>query len=146
MMKDTYMANAQNVNKEWLVIDATDKTVGRLSAEVAAILRGKHKPTFTPHVDCGDNVIIINAEKVKFTGNKLQDKMYYRHSNHPGGLKEETAAKVMESHPERILERSIKGMLPKTKLGRQMYRNLYIYVGAEHKHEAQQPKPYELRG
>lgn len=146
MMKDTYMANAQNVNKEWLIIDAADKTVGRLSAEVAAILRGKHKPTFTPHVDCGDNVIIINAEKVKFTGNKLQDKVYYRHSNHPGGLKEETAAKVMESHPERILERSIKGMLPKTKLGRQMYRNLYIYVGSEHKHEAQQPKPYELRG
>ncbi len=146
MMKDTYMANAQNVNKEWLIIDATDKTVGRLSAEVAAILRGKHKPTFTPHVDCGDNVIIINAEKVKFTGNKLQNKVYYRHSNHPGGLKEETAAKVMESHPERILERSIKGMLPKTKLGRQMYRNLYIYVGGEHKHEAQQPKPYELRG
>lgn len=146
MMKDTYMANAQNVNKEWLIIDAADKTVGRLSAEVAGILRGKHKPTFTPHVDCGDNVIIINAEKVKFTGNKLQNKVYYRHSNHPGGLKEETAAKVMESHPERILERSIKGMLPKTKLGRQMYRNLYIYVGSEHKHEAQQPKPYELRG
>lgn len=146
MMKDTYMANAQNVNKEWLVIDATDQTVGRLSAEVAAILRGKHKPTFTPHVDCGDNVIIINAEKVKFTGNKLQNKVYYRHSNHPGGLKEETAAKVMETHPERILERSIKGMLPKTKLGRQMYRNLYIYVGGEHKHEAQQPRPYELRG
>ncbi len=146
MMKDTYMANAQIVNKEWLVIDATDKTVGRLSAEVAAILRGKHKPTFTPHVDCGDNVIIINAEKVKFTGNKLEDKKYYRHSNHPGGLKEETAAKVMETHPERILERSIKGMLPKTKLGRQMYRNLYVYVGSEHKHEAQQPKPYELRG
>ncbi len=146
MMKDTYMANAQNINKEWLIIDATDKTVGRLSAEVAAILRGKHKPTFTPHVDCGDNVIIINAEKVKFTGNKLQNKVYYRHSNHPGGLKEETAAKVMESHPERILERSIKGMLPKTKLGRQMYRNLYIYVGSEHKHAAQQPKPYELRG
>lgn len=146
MMKDTYMANAQNVNKEWLIIDATDKTVGRLSAEVAAILRGKHKPTFTPHVDCGDNVIIINAEKVKFTGNKLQNKVYYRHSNHPGGLKEETAEKVMENHPERILERSIKGMLPKTKLGRQMYRNLYIYVGSEHKHAAQQPKPYELRG
>ncbi len=145
-MKDTYMANAQNVNKEWLLIDATDKTVGRLSAEVAAILRGKHKPTFTPHVDCGDNVVIINAEKIKFTGNKLQDKMYYRHSNHPGGLKSETAAKVMETHPERILERSIKGMLPKTKLGRQMYRNLYIYVGSEHKHEAQQPRPYELRG
>ncbi len=146
MMKDTYMANAQNVNKEWLIIDATDKTVGRLSAEVAAILRGKHKPTFTPHVDCGDNVIIINAEKVKFTGNKLEKKVYYRHSNHPGGLKEETAGKVMETHPERILERSIKGMLPKTKLGRQMYRNLYVYVGGEHNHAAQQPKPYELRG
>ncbi|WOO88213.1 50S ribosomal protein L13 [Mollicutes bacterium LVI A0039] len=145
-MKDTYMANAQNVNKEWLIIDATDKTVGRLSTEVASILRGKHKPTFTPHVDCGDNVIIINAEKVVFTGNKLENKVYYRHSNHPGGLKEETAAKVMATHPERILERSIKGMLPKTKLGREMYRNLYIYVGGEHKHAAQQPKPYELRG
>lgn len=146
MMKNTYMANAQNVKKEWLIIDATDQTVGRLSAEVAHILRGKHKPTFTPHVDCGDNVIIINAEKVKFTGNKLEDKIYYRHTNHPGGLKQETAKEVLDKHPERILERSIKGMLPKTKLGSQMYRNLHIYVGADHKHTAQNPTEYKLKG
>ncbi|MFV0246922.1 MAG: 50S ribosomal protein L13 [Mycoplasmatales bacterium] len=145
-MKNTYMANAQNVKKEWLIIDATDQTVGRLSAEVAHILRGKHKPTFTPHVDCGDNVIIINAEKVKFTGNKLEDKIYYRHTNHPGGLKQETAKEVLDKHPERILERSIKGMLPKTKLGSQMYRNLHIYVGADHKHTAQNPTEYKLKG
>lgn len=146
MMKNTFMANAQNVNKEWLVIDATDQTVGRLSAEVAKLLRGKHKPTFTPHVDCGDNVIIINAEKVKFTGKKLDDKVYYRHSNHPGGLKSITAGKLLERKPERVLELAIKGMLPKNKLGSKMYRNLHVCVGSSHKYEAQKPKVYELKG
>lgn len=146
MMKNTYMANQDSLNREWLVIDATDLTVGRLASEVASILRGKHKPTFTPHVDCGDYVIIINAEKVKFTGNKLEDKIYYRHTNHPGGLKEETAGKLLARKPERIMEKAIKGMLPKTKLGRQMYRNLYVYAGQEHPHAAQQPKEYTLKG
>ncbi len=146
MMKNTYMANQDSLNREWLVIDATDLTVGRLASEVASILRGKHKPTFTPHVDCGDYVIIINAEKVKFTGNKLEDKVYYRHTNHPGGLKEETAGKLLARKPERIMEKAIKGMLPKNKLGRQMYRNLYVYAGQEHPHAAQQPKEYTLKG
>ncbi len=146
MMKTTYMANQDSLNREWLIIDATDLTVGRLASEVASILRGKHKPTFTPHVDCGDYVIIINAEKVKFTGNKLEDKIYYRHSNHPGGLKEETAGKLLVRKPERIMEKAIKGMLPKTKLGRTMYRNLYVYTGNEHPHAAQQPKEYTLIG
>lgn len=145
-MKNTYMANKESLNREWLIIDATGKTVGRLASEVAAILRGKHKPTFTPHVDCGDFVVIINAEKVIFTGNKLSNKIYYRHTNHPGGLKEETAEKLMARAPERILEKAIKGMLPKTKLGRQMYRNLYIYKGDIHPHVAQQPKEYILKG
>ncbi len=145
-MKNTYMANKESLNREWLIIDATGKTVGRLASEVAAILRGKHKPTFTPHVDCGDFVVIINAEKVIFTGNKLSNKIYYRHTNHPGGLKEETAEKLMARAPERILEKAIKGMLPKTKLGRQMYRNLYIYKGDIHPHVAQKPKEYILKG
>ncbi len=146
MMKTTFMANQENLNRDWLIIDATDLTVGRLASEVASILRGKHKPTFTPHVDCGDFVIIINADKVKFTGNKLEDKIYYRHSNHPGGLKEETAGKLLARKPERVMEKAIKGMLPKTKLGRQMYRNLYVYAGSAHPHAAQQPKEYTLKG
>lgn len=144
-MNKTYTLKAQDIKKEWLVIDADGLTVGRLASEVAHILRGKHKPTFTPHMDCGDNVIIINADKVKFTGNKWNDKVYYRHTNHPGGLKSETAREALEKHPERILERAIKGMLPKNKLGRQMYRNVYIYAGSNHPHEAQQPKEYTLQ-
>ncbi len=138
-MKTTFMQKSNNVDRQWYVVDATGMTVGRLSASVAAILRGKHKPTFTPHVDCGDNVIIINSEKVKFTGNKLKDKTYYRHSNHPGGLKEEKAEKLLSRKPERILEHSIKGMLPKNILGRQMYKKLYVYASSEHPHAAQQP-------
>lgn len=138
-MKTTFMQKSNEVSRQWYVVDATGMTVGRLSTEVASVLRGKHKPTFTPHVDCGDNVIIINAEKVVFTGNKTKDKVYYRHSNHPGGLKSETADKLMARKPERILEHSIKGMLPKNILGRQMYKKLFIYVGNEHPHAAQQP-------
>lgn len=139
-MRNTFMANAANVEKKWYIVDATEMGPGRLAAPVAAILRGKHKPSFTPHVDCGDKVIIINAEKIKFTGNKLADKKYYRHTGHPGGLKEEAAGKLLERKPERILELAIKGMLPKTKLGREMYRNLYVYAGAEHEQVAQKPE------
>lgn len=139
-MRNTFMANAANVEKKWYIVDAEQMIPGRLAAPVAAILRGKHKPTFTPHVDCGDKVIIINAEKIQFTGNKLANKKYYRHSGHPGGLKEETAEKLLARKPERILELAIKGMLPKTKLGREMYRNLYIYVGSEHEQVAQKPE------
>ncbi len=143
-MNKTYSLKASEIQKDWLVIDAEGLTVGRLASEVAHLLRGKHKPTFTPHMDCGDNVIIINAEKVKFSGNKWSDKIYYRHTNHPGGLKQETAGQLLEKAPERILEKAIKGMLPKNKLGRQMYRNLYVYAGPDHKHEAQQPKEYKI--
>lgn len=146
MMRNTYTASAHNVERSWLIIDATDLTVGRLATEIAAILRGKHKPTFTPNVDCGDNVIIINAEKVKFTGKKMTDKIYYRHTGHPGGLKETTAKDMLNRRPERVMELAIKGMLPKNKLGRQMYRKLFVYAGSAHKHEAQQPVVYTLKG
>lgn len=146
MMKTTFMANQDKIERKWLLIDATDKTVGRLAAEVASILRGKHKPIYTPHVDCGDYVIIVNAEKIKFTGKKLSDKVYYRHTGHPGGLKQETAEKLLARKPERILEKAIKGMLPKNRLGRQMYRKLYVYAGEEYKQEAQKPQAYELKG
>ena len=145
-MKNTYMMKKNDLNREWFIIDGTDLTVGRLATEVAHILRGKHKPTFTPNMDCGDYVVIINADKVKFTGNKLEDKIYYRHSNHPGGLKEEKAKDLLNRAPERVTEHAIKGMLPKNKLGRQMYRKLFVYAGSEHPHAAQQPKEYTLKG
>ncbi len=145
-MQNTYSAKKSEIKHDWLIIDATDLTVGRLASEVASLLRGKHKPTFTPHMDCGDYVVIINADKVKFTGKKLTDKKYYRHTGHPGGLKEETAGKLLERAPERVLEYAVKGMLPKNRLGRQMYRKLFIYAGEEHKHTAQQPKEYTLKG
>ena len=140
----TVSANKATVNKEWVVIDATDVVLGRLSSEVAKILRGKHKPSFTPHVDCGDNVIIINAEKVRLTGRKLNDKIYLRHTGHPGGQRSQTAKEIMEKYPERLIEKAVKGMLPKSRLGRAIYGNLYVYVGSEHKHEAQQPKEIKL--
>lgn len=145
-MSKSYMANNQTVERKWFVVDATDVVLGRLSTEVASILRGKHKPTYTPHVDCGDYVIVVNAEKVAFTGNKLQDKLYYRHSGYSGGLKSRTAAEMVEKFPERIIEKSVKGMLPKTKLGEAMYRKLFVYAGPEHKHEAQKPQEYTLKG
>ena len=144
-MKNTYSAKASEINHEWFIIDATDLTVGRLATEVATLLRGKHKPTFTPNMDCGDFVIIINADKVVFTGNKLQDKKYYRHTGHPGGIKSETAEKLMGRAPERIMESAIKGMLPKNILGRQMYRKLFVYKGSEHPHAAQNPKAFEFK-
>ncbi len=145
-MNKSFMANAQNIERKWYVVDATDLTLGRLSTEVATLLRGKHKPTFTPHVDCGDYVIIVNAEKVALTGSKLDDKMYYRHFGYPGGLKSRTAKRMLELQPQKVLEKSIRGMLPKNRLGDDMYRKLYVYVGPEHPHQAQKPEAYTLRG
>lgn len=145
-MSKTFMANAQNVERKWYLVDATDLVLGRLSTEVAAILRGKHKPTFTPHVDCGDYVIIVNAEKIALTGNKLQDKMYYRHSGYPGGLKQRNAKTLLDNQPEKILEKAIRGMLPKNKLGAAMYRKLFVYAGPEHPHQAQKPELLNIKG
>ncbi|AWI43975.1 50S ribosomal protein L13 [Staphylococcus nepalensis] len=145
-MRQTFMANEANIERKWYVIDAEGKTLGRLSSEVAAILRGKNKVTYTPHVDSGDYVIIINAAKIQFTGNKEQDKMYYRHSNHPGGIKSVSAGELKAKNPERLLETSIKGMLPSTRLGEKEGKKLFVYGGAEHPHAAQQPENYELRG
>ena len=145
-MSKSFMANAQNIQKKWYVVDAADLVLGRLSTEVATLLRGKHKPTFTPHVDCGDYVVIVNAEKIVLTGKKLDQKCYYRHSGYPGGLKTRTAKRMLELQPQKVLEESIRGMLPKGKLGDDMYRKLYVYVGPEHPHQAQKPEVYELRG
>lgn len=140
------MANEQTIERKWFVVDAENLVLGRLSTEVATLLRGKHKPIFTPHVDCGDYVVIVNAEKVALTGNKLADKMYYRHSGYPGGLKSRSAERMLELQPQKVLEESIRGMLPKTKLGDDMYRKLYVYVGPEHPHQAQKPEVYHLKG
>ena len=136
----TISANKQTVNKEWLLIDADGMVLGRLASEVAKLLRGKHKPEFTPHVDCGDNVVVINAEKVKLTGKKMDDKIYIRHSGYPGGQRSRTAKEIMNKFPERLLENAVKGMLPKNRLGSQLFRNLYVYVGPEPTQEAQTPK------
>ncbi|AWI10880.1 50S ribosomal protein L13 [Caldifermentibacillus hisashii] len=145
-MRTTYMAKPQEIERKWYVVDAAGQTLGRLASEVASILRGKHKPTYTPHVDTGDHVIIINAEKIELTGNKLADKKYYRHSQHPGGLKVRTADEMRTNYPERMLELAVKGMLPKNSLGRQMFKKLHVYAGPEHPHQAQKPENYELRG
>ena len=143
-MKTTYMANPNNVERKWYVVDAEGKTLGRLAAEVAKVLRGKHKPTFTPHVDTGDHVIVINAEKVRFTGKKLLQKTYFRHSGYPGGSTFVTAGSMLAKHPERVVEMAVRGMLPKNKLGAQMYRKLNVYAGAEHPHAAQKPEVLEI--
>ncbi|HGA0702690.1 TPA: 50S ribosomal protein L13 [Bacillus cereus] len=145
-MRTTFMAKANEVERKWYVVDAEGQTLGRLASEVASILRGKNKPTFTPHVDTGDHVIIINAEKIHLTGNKLNDKIYYRHTNHPGGLKQRTALEMRTNYPVQMLELAIKGMLPKGRLGRQVSKKLNVYTGAEHPHQAQKPEVYELRG
>jgi len=142
----TYMANENTIQREWFVVDAAGQTLGRLSTEVATVLRGKHKPTYTPHVDCGDYVIVINADKIVLTGNKWNDKKYYTHSTYPGGLKEKTAKVLMAEKPTRMVELAVKGMLPKTKLGNQMYKKLFVYAGPEHKHKAQMPVVMELKG
>lgn len=145
-MRTTYMAKANEVERKWYVVDAEGKTLGRLASEVASILRGKNKPTYTPHVDTGDHVIIVNASKIELTGKKLTDKIYYRHSMHPGGLKTRTALEMRTNYAEKMLELAIKGMLPKTSLGRQMFKKLHVYAGSEHPHQAQKPEVYELRG
>jgi large subunit ribosomal protein L13 len=145
-MRTTFMQKSHEVDRKWFVVDAEGKTLGRLSTEVATILRGKHKPTFTPHVDCGDYVIVVNADKITLTGNKLADKKYYRHSGFQGGLKVKTAEQMRTQQPERMLELAIRGMLPKGRLGRSTGKKLFVYAGAEHPHAAQQPEVFELRG
>ena len=140
----TESAKPSTIKKEWLVIDAADKILGRLGSETAKLLRGKHKPNYTPHMDCGDNVIIINADKVKLTGKKWNDRVFFYHSGYPGGQKEISPAALFAKSPERLVQKTVKGMLPKTKLGSQLFRNLYVYKGSEHKHEAQQPKLIDL--
>ena len=136
----TYMPNSQNVDRKWYVVDAEGQTLGRLCSEVAKVLRGKNKPIFTPHADCGDYVIVINAEKINVTGKKLDQKIYYHHSDYVGGMKETKLKDMLNKHPERVIELGVKGMLPKGPLGRQMYKKLFVYAGANHKHEAQQPE------
>ena len=141
---NTYMAKKSDIKREWFVIDAADKNLGRVASKAATILRGKHKAIYTPNVDCGDYVIIINASKVNLTGRKLDNKMYYNHSDYPGGLRERTAREMRENYPEEMLQRAIKGMLPKGRLGRAMNKKLFVYAGSEHKHQAQQPKELKL--
>ncbi|MBQ9690756.1 MAG: 50S ribosomal protein L13 [Eggerthellaceae bacterium] len=140
----TYYAKPQEVEREWLLIDATDAVLGRLAVKAATLLKGKHKPQYTPHVDTGDFVIIINADKIKLTGAKAAAKEYYRHSGHPGGLKMETFAEAMEKHPERVIEHAVKGMLPKNTLGRAQGMKLKVYAGSEHPHEAQKPRQISI--
>ncbi len=135
----TFSAKPQSVQRDWYIVDATDKTLGRLATEIARRLRGKHKPEFTPHVDTGDYIVVINAEKVQVTGNKAKAKTYYRHTGYPGGLRSMTFDKMLDPAPERIIESAVKGMLPKGPLGRAMYSKLKVYAGAEHPHAAQQP-------
>ena len=136
----TFMASPATIDRKWYVVDATDMTLGRLASEVAKVLRGKNKPIFTPHIDCGDNVIVINAEKIKVTGKKRDQKVYYHHSDYVGGLKEATLREKLEKKPEQVIELAVKGMLPKGPLGRQMFTKLHVYAGPEHKHEAQKPE------
>lgn len=136
----TFMASPATIDRKWYVVDATDMTLGRLASEVAKVLRGKNKPIFTPHTDCGDNVIVINAEKIKVTGKKMDQKVYYHHSDYVGGLKEATLREKLEKKPEQVIELAVKGMLPKGPLGRQMFTKLHVYAGPEHKHEAQKPE------
>ncbi|ACV26085.1 50S ribosomal protein L13 [Kangiella koreensis] len=140
----TYSAKPETVKRDWFVVDASGKTLGRLATEVARRLKGKHKAEYTPHVDTGDYIIVINAEKVTVTGNKAQDKMYYRHSGYPGGIKETNFEKLQATKPEMIIEKAVKGMLPKNPLGRAMFRKLKVYAGTEHNHTAQQPIPLEI--
>lgn len=140
----TKSANSSTVTKEWLLVDGTDQVVGRLAAKIALVLRGKHKPYFTPHLDCGDNVVVINAEKVVFTGNKLEQKEYIRHSGYPGGQRKRTAEELFAKFPERVLENAVRGMLPKNRLGRELFRNLYVYAGGEHQQQGQQPREFNI--
>ena len=140
----TISANSATVEKEWVLIDATDEVLGRLCSQVAKILRGKHKPSYTPHTDCGDNVVVINADKVKLTGNKLTDKVYVRHTGYPGGQRFATPADYLAKKPQFVIEKAVRGMLPKTRLGDAIFKNLKVYAGAEHPHAAQTPKTIKL--
>ena len=140
----TISANKATVDKQWLVVDAEGQTLGRLASKVAKLLRGKHKPNFTPHVDCGDNVIVINAEKINLSGNKMDQKEYLRYTGYPGGQRSTSVRELMDKHPERVIEKSIKGMLPKNRLGADLFRNLKVYAGPEHGQEAQKPKAINL--
>jgi large subunit ribosomal protein L13 len=145
-MRTTYMAKPNEVERKWYIVDAEGKTLGRMASEVASLIRGKHKPEFTPHVDTGDFVIVINASKIVLTGKKLQNKMYYRHSMYTGGLKVTPAHEMLDRKPERMIELAVHGMLPKTRLGNSMKLKLKVYAGSEHPHQAQQPVVWELRG
>jgi large subunit ribosomal protein L13 len=140
----TYAVKASEIERHWWVVDATDQTLGRLATRIATLLEGKHKAIYSPHIDTGDHVIVINAARIKVTGNKLVDKSYYRHSNYPGGLKEERLGAVLARKPELVIERAVKGMLPQNRIGRAMFRKLKVYPGAEHPHQAQQPTAVEL--
>jgi len=140
----TISANRKTVDKQWLLVDAEGQTLGRLASTVAKLLRGKHKPNYTPHVDCGDNIVVINAEKVTLSGNKWDDKTYSRYTGYPGGQRYTSAKELLEKNPGRIVEKAVKGMLPKTRLGADLFRNLKVYVGAEHDQEAQKPKAINL--
>ena len=140
----TYTARAEDMEREWFLVNAEGKTLGRLASEIAQVLRGKHKPIYTPHLDCGDYVIVVNAEKVRVTGRKLDQKMYYHHTGYPGGIKSISLRNQLQKHPERVLQAAVRGMLPKNRLGRKILRKLKVYVGDSHPHQAQQPKMLEL--
>ena len=141
---NTFSAKPETVERSWYVVDATDKVLGRLASEIARRLRGKHKPEYTPHVDTGDYIVVVNAEKVRVTGNKARDKVYHRHTGYPGGLKSITFEKLLQKAPERAIETAVRGMLPKGPLGRDMYRKLRVYAGPDHRHAAQQPEALEI--
>jgi large subunit ribosomal protein L13 len=140
----TYTVGAKDIEREWYLVNAEGKTLGRLASEIAQVLRGKHKPIYTPHLDCGDYVIVVNADKVQVTGRKLDQKMYYRHSGYPGGIKSISLRNQLQKHPERVLQAAVRGMLPKNPLGRRMLKKLKVYAGGSHPHQAQQPKVLEL--
>jgi large subunit ribosomal protein L13 len=140
----TYSAKPGDIERSWYIVDADGQTLGRMASQIASILRGKHKPMFTPHMDCGDYVIVVNAEKVHVTGNRLDDKMYYRHSGYPGGLKQTPLREMLKTRPERVIEEAVRRMLPKNNLGRHMLKKLRVYAGPEHQHEAQNPEPLEF--
>lgn len=143
-MTKTFSAKAEEIQREWLLVDAKGKTLGRLSTEIARILRGKHKPIYTPHVDCGDFVIVVNADKIHVSGDRLDTHIYYRHSGYMGGLKEVSMRRMLQTHPERVLQYAVRGMLPKNRLGRQMYKKLKVYASPDHPHAAQQPRAVDL--
>ena len=143
-MNKTYVLKASEIKKHWFLFDAEGIVLGRLAAEIARLLRGKHKPIFSPHLDCGDKVVVVNAEKVVLTGKKETDKIYYRHTGYPGGIRSQTAREIRESHPDRLLHKAVKNMLPGGSLGMKQLKHLYIYIGAEHKHEAQSPQKVDF--